>query len=449
MSNIRPWMISMIVFSKPRIPVINFAQTKIVFCRRFADNAELKRTQGNTKDSPIVVGNKTFDRDSNTNVTSHILSYVGRNLIHEHNHPLNLITRRIVNHMYGKYVNRRGNPVFSVYDRLSPVVSVEQNFDSLLIPLDHPSRKKTDSYYINSKYLLRPHTSAHQKDLIQSGLNNFLVVGDVYRRDEIDSTHFPVFHQVEGVRLFSPQEVLSSKGETIKLFENDVRKDYKQEGHTVDAVKLLECDLKNCLVGLVQKLFGSDIPYKWTESYFPFTHPSWELEVFHGDKWLEVLGCGIVEQRILHNAGASEKIGWAFGLGLERLAMKLYSIPDIRLFWSKDSGFLSQFDVDDPEKDVTYKEISKYPQCINDISFWVSENFHPNDFFDLARSVGGDIIEQVHLIDEFFHPKRKRKSYCYRIVYRHMERTLTQSEVNKIHAQIERTAAEELCVEVR
>lgn len=105
-------------------------------------------------------------------------------------------------------MNRRGNPIFSIYDNISPVVTLEQNFDSLLVPEAHVSRAPSESYYINSDYMLRAHTSAHQRDLIRSGLNAFLVIGDVYRRDAIDATHYPVFHQVEGVRLFSQNEVL-------------------------------------------------------------------------------------------------------------------------------------------------------------------------------------------------------------------------------------------------
>lgn len=79
---------------------------------------------------------------------------------------------------------------------MDPIVTVKQNFDSLLIPADHPSRKKSECYYINRSYMLRAHCTAHQVDLLRSGLDNFLIVGDVFRRDEIDSSHFPVFHQV-------------------------------------------------------------------------------------------------------------------------------------------------------------------------------------------------------------------------------------------------------------
>ena len=120
-----------------------------------------------------------------------------QNLHLKKHHPLSIMRQRIVNFFYKEYANPKGGtPIFSVFDRLSPIVSVNQNFESLLIPKDHPSRAKSDCYYINRGYMLRAHCTAHQVELLRSGLDNFLVVGDVYRRDEIDATHFPVFHQV-------------------------------------------------------------------------------------------------------------------------------------------------------------------------------------------------------------------------------------------------------------
>lgn len=98
-----------------------------------------------------------------------------------------------------------------------------------------------------------------------------------------------------------------------------------------------------------------DVQCRWVDQYFPFTHPSWELEILYNDKWLEILGCGIMRQEILHKAGAVDRIGWAFGLGLERLAMRLYNIPDIRLFWSEDISFTNQFKVDNPDAHIQYK----------------------------------------------------------------------------------------------
>lgn len=116
-----------------------------------------------------------------------------------------------------------------------------------------------------------------------------------------------------------------------------------------------ELKITNELMINVTLLAILDVKYRWVDQYFPFTHPSWELEVFYNDQWLEVLGCGIMRQEILKNSGVTDRMGWAFGLGLERLAMCLYNIPDIRLFSSTDSGFLNQFEFEDPNTPVTYK----------------------------------------------------------------------------------------------
>jgi phenylalanyl-tRNA synthetase alpha chain len=296
--------------------------------------------------------------------------------------------------------------------------------------------------------------TAHQSELMKSGLNNFLMTGDVYRRDEIDRTHYPVFHQLDAVRLKTKNE-LFHKDPTLEIFEvgNNTQStgtQQKQACHTLEAVKLMEHELKTTLAGLAQELFGEKIEYRWIDTYFPFTQPSWELEVFHENNWLELLGCGIMRQPILTNSGVVDRIGWAFGIGLERVAMCLYKIPDIRLFWSNDTGFLNQFKVNCNEN-VTYKAVSQYPQCINDLSFWlpIDKEFSSNDFYDLARNIGGDTIEQIVLVDEFTHPKSGKTSHCYRIIYRHMERTLVQSEVNFIHKEIEKNATSQLGVQVR
>jgi len=161
---------------------------------------------------------KVYSRDGMTNVTTNILSKVGRKLHLCKNHPLSILREKIQEHVYADYRTRWGGPMFTMVDYLSPVVTVEQNFDSLLVPKDHVSRAKNDNYYINSEYLLRAHTSAHQRDLIKTGLDAFLVTGDVYRRDEIDMCHYPVFHQVEGVRLFSQHELFSQYKVNISYF---------------------------------------------------------------------------------------------------------------------------------------------------------------------------------------------------------------------------------------
>ncbi len=310
-------------------------------------------------------------------------------------------------------------PTFTHVDSLPPTVPVKSCFDDLLIPLDHPSRSPTDTYYASPTHCLRTHTSAHQSDLLRSGLGAFTCTGDVYRRDEIDRTHYPVFHQTEGVKLF--------------------------DGGT--SVEEIEDDLKGELEGMARGLFG-EVEMRWVDAYFPFTEPSFELEIYYQGEWLEVLGCGVMQQRIIEAAGVEGKRGWAFGLGLERLAMVLFKIPDIRLFWSEDPRFHKQF----KEGEVSeFRSYSKYPPSPRDISFWCSEEYHQNDLFELIRDEVGDedLVEDVELFDEFTHPKTGRTSHAYRITYRSMDRSLTNDEVNVIQDAVRERVVKELGVELR
>ncbi|CAF0836153.1 unnamed protein product [Brachionus calyciflorus] len=420
------------------------------------------RCYSSQKAPTINLFGKEYPTDDWTNINKSIQDKLERNLIHQKYHPLNHLVNKIKHFFYKNYINRNGNPLFSVYDNFRPIVSVEENFDSLLTPKDHVSRSKKDCFYVNKDYLLRAHTTAHDNELIRSGLNCFLTFGDVYRRDEIDAKHYPIFHQCDGVRLFDKNELFRNAANEMDIFEKDPsnlkRTSEKQKNYTLDACKIVEYDLKNTLTNLVQFIFGtsSKINMKWVDATFPFTHPSWELEIEYKGNWYEVLGCGILEQEILTNAGAENHIAWAFGLGLERWAMILYDISDIRVFWSTDNGFLSQFKFDDPThtKIIKYKPVSVYPPCPIDISFWLPEpsetfTYNSNDFYDLVRDVGGDLVEQVTLIDNFENKKTKKTSHCYRIVYRSMDKTLSLAEVNQLHKLIQTKAAEQLGVKIR
>lgn len=400
----------------------------------------------------VVINEKSYIRDEYTNVTPKILSYIGKNIHNRSDHPLCLFKQHLIHFFYSNFKGRTGNPIFSIYDKISPVVTVNENFESLLVPKDHPSRNKNDSYYLNKTHMLRAHATAHQSELIKMGLDNFVIIGDVYRRDEIDSTHYPVFHQADGVHIFIPNELELINGDVINIFDpNRISSNEKQSIYSKEANDIVINHLKNTLVSMIKQIFGEDIDYRWISEYFPFTHPSFELEINYNGKWIEALGCGVIRHEILKNAGAGNRIGWAFGLGLERLAMPFYSIPDIRLFWSNDSGFLHQFKNLPKNKRIKYNPVSTYPQCINDISFWLpkEKSFCSNDFYELVGECGGDLIEQVKLIDEFKHPKTGNVSHCYQIVYRHLEKTLTQEEVNKLHNLIEIKATSVLGVKIR
>ena len=251
------------------------------------------------------------------------------------------------------------------------------------------------------------------------------------------------------------------------------RNPLQAEHHSAEEAEAIAAHLKRSIEGVVVELFSkakkaavSSTPHeplrvRWIEAYFPWTSPSWELEVFWQGDWLELLGCGIVKQELPISAGVPDRVGWAFGIGLERVAMLLFSIPDIRLFWSKDPRFLSQFtDINSIRR---FEPFSKHPACYKDVAFWLrssssgaggglrsnAQDFHENDVMEIVRNVGGDLVEDVKLVDEFAHPASGRKSLCYRITYRSLERTLYNAEANQLQAKVEKQLVERLGVEIR
>ncbi|AES80640.2 putative phenylalanine--tRNA ligase [Medicago truncatula] len=359
------------------------------------------------------------DDDPTNNVPDNIFSKLGMQLHRRDQHPLGIIKNAIYDYFDTNYSNK-----FNKFDDLSPIVSLKQNFDDVLVPEDHVSRSYNDTYYIDPQTVLRCHTSAHQAELLRDGQTHFLVTGDVYRRDSIDSTHYPVFHQMEGFRVFVPDE---------------------WEASGMDGTSFAAEDLKKCLGGLARHLFG-DVEMRWVDTYFPFTNPSFELEIYFKEKWLEVLGCGVTEQEILKRNGKSNNVAWAFGLGLERLAMVLFDIPDIRLFWSDDERFTSQFSKG--QLGIKFKPFSKYPPCYKDISFWINESFTENNLCEVVRGVAGDLAEEVQLIDNFTN-KKGMTSHCYRIAYRSMERSLTDEEINDLQWKVRDLIQNKLEVVIR
>src|SRR3990167_5057160 len=173
------------------------------------------------------------------------------------------------------------------------------------------------------------------------------------------------------------------------------------------------------------------------------------MEVLVGERWIEVLGAGVVRGEVLKNFGVdpNEYNGWAFGFGLERLAIISMELPDIRLLWSNDERVKKQLKLGNK-----YKEVSKYPPITRDISFVVSNDFIPNNYFDLIRDLGGDLVEQVELLDKYENVEKFGKdkiSYTYRIVYRSNERTLTTEEIDPIQVKIYNQTAEQFKAELR
>lgn len=402
---------------------------------------------------------KDYPTDATTNVSPTILSKLSVQLHTQPAHPLSTLRSLVESHF----------PAYSHLFSISPVVTPYQNFDLLSFPPDHPGRSVTDSYYINNDVMLRTHTSAHEVDVFSRGETQWLLTADVYRRDEIDASHYPVFHQIEGCRIVSAdaagmQEI---RDDNARL-EDHLRRSHIliqdvphlsptnpcQPAHDPEHTELIAKNLKLSLNSLILRLFGGKqaegepLRVRWIEATFPWTTPSFEVEVFFRGKWLEILGCGVIRQATLDNSNVPNKLGWAFGLGLERIGMVLYSIPDIRLFWSPDPRFLSQFKQGEI---TTFTPYSKYPACFKDVSFWLptDSTFHDNDFCDLVRDVAGDVVENVKITDTYVHPKSKRTSVCYRINYRSMDRSLSNDETNALHAQVTSRLREQFRVEIR
>ena len=200
------------------------------------------------------------------------------------------------------------------------------NFEALNIPADHPAKDEQDTFYINDKIVLRTQTSPVQVREMEKGKIPIRMIapGRVFRSDEVDATHSPCFHQVEGMVI--------------------------DEGITF-------ADLKGTLEAFAKKMFGKDTKVKFRPHHFPFTEPSAEMDVTcfkcggkgcrmcKGEGWIEILGCGMIHPNVLDrcNVDRSKYSGFAFGIGLERIALLKYEIDDMRLLYENDVRFLKQF----------------------------------------------------------------------------------------------------------
>ena len=200
------------------------------------------------------------------------------------------------------------------------------NFEALNIPANHPAKDEQDTFYVNSNILLRTQTSPVQVRVMEQGHLPIRMIapGRVFRSDEVDATHSPSFHQIEGLVI--------DKNITF-------------------------ADLKGTLAEFAKELFGENTKVKFRPHHFPFTEPSAEVDVTcfkcggdgcrfcKGSGWIEILGCGMVHPKVLEMSGIdpNEYSGFAFGMGLERIALLKYEIDDMRLLYENDTRFLKQF----------------------------------------------------------------------------------------------------------
>jgi len=231
-----------------------------------------------------------------------------------HRHPMNVVLDDIKDIFIGMG--------YSIVE--GPEVETDYyNFKALNIPENHPARDEQDTFYINKDFVLRTSTSPVQVRTMEKTKPPIRVIspGRVYRSDEVDATHSPVFNQIEGL--------VVDKNITMS-------------------------DLKGALEVFIKELYGEDVKVKFRPHYFPFTEPSAEVDVScvmcggkgcrvcKGSGWIEILGCGMVHPKVLEMSGIDPKeySGFAFGMGLERITMLRYGIEDLRLFYENDIRFL-------------------------------------------------------------------------------------------------------------
>lgn len=241
----------------------------------------------------------------------------GKHRVLGHKHPLSLELDEIEEIFIGMGFDIVSGPEVE-YDYY--------NFEALNMPKDHPARDTQDTFYITDNILLRTQTSPVQVRTMEKQKPPIRVIspGRVYRSDAVDATHSPLFHQIEGL--------VVDKGITM-------------------------ADLKGTLEIIIKRMYGEDSVVRFRPHHFPFTEPSAEVDVqcfnchgegcrlCKGEGWIELLGCGMVHPKVLSNCGIDPEVysGFAFGMGLERLVMRKYSIDDLRLFYENDVRFLNQF----------------------------------------------------------------------------------------------------------
>ncbi len=372
-----------------------------------------------------------------------------RDLSREEWHPVNMVADRILKSDFYKNFDTVITP---------EIVWEYETFDLFNFPKEHVARRESDSYFINKSQkveqsvLLRPHTSVmwyHYlwtqwwKEKLQTRWEvQALSWWKVYRVDELDTTHHECFHQIDWLRI--------------------VKKEKEQ---------ITQQTLKDVLSQTIISVYWPGVEYRFHTDSFPYTTESLEVEIKDWDSWVEVLWAGIVHSWVLLKLwiDPAEYNWWAFGFWIDRLAMKFKEIPDIRILWSDDERITNQWWNFEP-----YVVVSSYPLIQHDISFVVNKHLFvldtetmqrsegielqkqsEQDWFkvtSIAREVWEWLIEEMKIIDIYENDKVfwvDKKSISIRIIFRSLERTLTNDEINTMYISIREKIETELWYELR
>lgn len=337
-------------------------------------------------------------------------------------HSIYLLYKRIANYMR---ISHKQSDV-RVY-RKNPIVTVADNYDNLLIDANNISRSSTYTHYVDNEHILRTHTTAQIPAILRElaatrkNWNDVVILlpGLAYRRDVTDKKHVGQVHMLEMWRI-------------VKTGNNK---------------PIVKDDLLDVVKG-VSNIASPGWSLRIIESPHPYTKKGIEVNAVLGDKDIEILECGLINDHILSNAGLnpSEYSGWALGMGLDRLVMTLKGIPDIRYLRSKNSGIAAQM-VDL----LPYKEVSHQPSIKRDMSYCVPKAYVEEDINeDIRKALGTNmnILESVEVLSETpaedlpdvilerLGCKPDQKNILVRITLRHLEKSLTNGQANKIYDDI-------------
>ncbi len=336
-------------------------------------------------------------------------------------HAIKIIYEQIENYM------RLSHPKSKVIVyRKDPIVTATDNYDNLLIDSDNISRSSTYTHYVDKTHILRTHTSAHLPSILRelASRNDWqdvviLLPGLAYRRDVSDKKHVSEVHMLEMWRVVK----------------------------NADRKVIVKDDLLSVVYG-VAKTAAPDWKLRIEDSPHPYTNQGIEVNATKDDRDIEILECGLVKERILENSGLDPAVhsGWALGMGLDRLVMTIKDIPDIRYLRSNNPKIAVQMmNID------KYHEVSNQPAIKRDMSYCVPENYVEEDISAEIRNAlkdNVDALEDVTILNQTNYSdlpdkikvrlgiKPGQKNMLVRVTLRHLERTITNNEANKIYEQI-------------
>lgn len=328
----------------------------------------------------LLIQRTTYKTDDWTNITSRFEPFVGANLYARRNHPLKL-THEEVTTFFKKWFNENinNNAELPVYKNLDPI---EPNTSTEKVP---------NTFYVNKDLMLRSHAINREVKYLKSGVDNFMLICDLYRQCQMDELHFPAFHRINVFRTINCEKLL--------------RRSKQKETQLAQTASHLKEEYQTVLIEMVKHFLGTDAKYRWTDMKSNSTDPSWMFEIYHHDSWHRLSSGGLIKNEIFERSERANTVGWEIGIGLDRLAMILFNIFDIRLLWNKDPAFLNRFkpqrisenlqaklekapNADAKSKGIIEKTAKEVPlpiqkkktKCEKHISFILPENLDPEKF---------------------------------------------------------------------